>query len=53
MAYGGFKDLARWTASDKVLSEKAFRIAKNTKYDGYERGLPSMVYNFFDKKSKV
>ena len=53
MAYGDFKDLARRTASDKVLRGKAFSIAKNPKYDGYQRGLASMVYKFFDKKSKV
>ena len=51
MAYGDFKDLARKTASDKVLRVKAFNIAKNPKYDGYQRGLASMVYKFFDKKS--
>ena len=47
MAYGDFKDLARRTASDKVLRDKAFNIAKNLKYDGYQRGLASMVYKFF------
>ena len=52
MAYGDLKDLARRTASDKVLRDKAFNIAKNPKYDGYQRGLASMVYKFFDKKSK-
>ena len=52
MAYGDFKDLKRRTASDKVLRDKAFNIAKNSKYDGYQRGLASMVYNFFDKKSE-
>ena len=52
MAYGDFKDLARRTASDKVLRDKAFNIAKNPKYDGYQRGLASMVYKVFDKKSK-
>ena len=52
MAYGDFKDLARRTASDKVLRDKAFNIAKNPKYDGYQRGLASMVYKFFDKKSQ-
>ena len=52
MAYEDFKDLARRTASDKVLRDKAFNIAKNPKYDGYQRGLASMVYKFFDKKSK-
>ena len=52
MAYEDFKDLARRTASDKVLRDKAFNIAKNPKYDGYQRGLASIVYKFFDKKSK-
>ena len=51
MAYGNFKDLARRTASDKVLRDKAFNIAKNPKYNGYQIGLASMIYNFFDKKS--
>ena len=50
MAYGDFKDLKRRTSSDKVLRAKAFNIAKNPKYDRYQRGLASMVYNFFDKK---
>ena len=44
MAYGDFKDLTRRTASDKILHGK--------KYDGYQRGLASMVYKFFDKKKK-
>ena len=52
MAYGGFRDLARRTASDKTLRDKAFNIAKIPKYDGYQRGLASMVYKFFDEKSK-
>ena len=47
MAYGDFKDLARRWAFDKVLRDKAFNIAKNPKYDGYQRGLASMVYDFF------
>ena len=47
MAYGYFKDLTRRTASDKILRDKAFNIAKNPKYDGYQRGLASMVYKFF------
>ena len=51
MAYGDVKDIKRRTASDKILRDKAFNIAKNPKYDGYQRGLASMVYNFFDKKS--
>ena len=51
MAYGKSKDLAKTTQSDKVLRYKAFRIASDPKYDGYERGLASMVYKIFDKKS--
>ena len=51
MAYGDFKDLARRTASDKVLRDKAFNIVKIPKYDGYQRGLASFVYKCFDKKS--
>ena len=49
MAYGDFKDLARGTASDKVLGDRAFNIDKNLKYDEYQRGLASMIYKFFDK----
>ena len=52
MAYGKYKNLERRTQSDKVLKGKAFEIANNSKYDGYQRGLTSMVYSFFDKKSK-
>ena len=52
MAYGNFKNLKRRTASDKILRDKAFNIAKNPKYDGYQRGLASMVYKSFDKKPK-
>ena len=48
--YGDFKDLKRRTQSDKVLKNKAFAIASNPKYDGYQRGLASVVYKFFDKK---
>ena len=51
MAYGDFKDLAGRIASDKFLRDKAFNIAKNSRYDGYQRGLASMVYKFFDEKS--
>ena len=51
MANEDFKDLPRRTASDKILRDKAFNIGKNPKYDGYQRGLASMIYKFFDKKS--
>ena len=52
MAYGDFKHLKRRTFSDNILRDKAFNIARNPEYDGYQRGLASMVYKFFDKKSK-
>ena len=50
MAYGDFKDLARRTAADKVLKDKAFNIAKDPIYDGHQRGLASIFYKSFDKK---
>ena len=52
MAYGKYQDLEKRTRSDKVLKDKAFAIANNPKHDGYQRGLASMVYKIFDKKSK-
>ena len=53
MAYADFKDLVKRTASDTVLRDKAFNIAKNPKYDGYQKVLLlSMVDKFFDKKKK-
>ena len=52
MVYGDFKDLAKRTIGDKVLRDKGFKIASDQKYGGYQRGLASMVYNFFDKKSR-
>ena len=51
MAYGDFKNLRKRTAADNVLRDKAFNIAKNPKCDGYQRGLASTVYKFFDKKA--
>ena len=51
MAYSKPRDLAKRTQSDKVLRNKAFKIASDPKYDGYQRGLASMVYNYFDKRS--
>ena len=44
MAYGKSKDLTERTRSDKVLGDKAFKIASDPKYDGYQRGLASMVF---------
>ena len=52
MAYGDFKDLAKTTTADKVLKDKTFNIAKDPKYDRYQRGLGRMVYQFFDRKTK-
>ena len=49
MVYAKSKDLVK--ISEKVLKDKAFKIPSNPKYDGYQRGLASMVYKFFDKKS--
>ena len=52
MAYGAFKNLAKRTIADKVWRDKAFKIASDQKYDGYQRGLASMVCKFFNKKSQ-
>ena len=49
-AYSDSKDLTKRTTTDKISKNKAFDIAKDPKYDGYQRGLASMVYNFFDSK---
>ena len=51
MAYGKSKHLIKRTKSVKILKDKAFKIAINPNYDGYQKGLDSMVYKFFDKKS--
>ena len=51
MTYGKTKYLAKRTRTDKVLKDKVFKTASDPKYDGYQRGLSSMVYMFFDKKS--
>ena len=53
MAYGKTKDLVKRTESDKVLKDKGFKIASDPKYDGCQRGLASMAYRFFDKKSAL
>ena len=49
-AYSDSKDLTKRTVADKILKNKAFDIAKDPKYDGYQRGLASLVYKFFDSK---
>ena len=53
MTYGDFKKLLRRTIVDKILLDKAFNIANFLKYDGYQRGLASMVYKFFDRKTAL
>ena len=50
MAYGKTKDLVERTQSDKALKNTAFKIASNLKYDGYQRGLASMVYKLLIKR---
>ena len=52
LVFRDLKDLAKITASDKVLRDKAFNFAENPNYDEYKRSLVSMVYKFFDKKTK-
>ena len=52
MAYGKYKELEKRVKSDKVLKDKSFEIANDPNYDGYQRGLASMVYKVFDKKLK-
>ena len=49
MAYSKYKHLTNTTESDRVLRDKAFKIASNAKYDGYERRLASMVYIYLCK----
>ena len=51
-AYSNGKDLTKRTAADKVLRDKAFNITKDPKYDGYQKGLASMLYNFLIKNQK-
>ena len=53
MVYEYFKDLPRKTAYNKLLRDKLYNIAKNPKYNGYQRGLDSMVYKFFDQNSTI
>ena len=53
IANGDFKYFARRATCDKILCDEAFNIAKILNYDGYPRGLPSTVYNFFDEKTST
>ena len=43
--------MAKWTISDKIVKDRAYEINRNAKSDRYQRGLVSMVYKFFDKKT--
>ena len=51
MVYGNFENFTKRAASDKILHDEAFNVAKNPKYDEYQRGIASMVYKLFDKKN--
>ena len=51
--YSDRKDLAKRTISEKILKDRAYEIAGNQKYDEYQRALASMVYRFFDKKTRL
>ena len=53
MIYWNIKHLARRTTSDQILPDKAFNIAKNSNFDGYQRGFASVVQKFFDKNSTL
>ena len=48
--YNKYKDLKGRAQSDIVLKSKAYEIAANPKYNGYERGLAAMVYKFFNER---
>ena len=50
-AYFDSKDLVKRAISDKILKDRVYKIARNPKHNGYQRGLASMVYNFFDEKT--
>ena len=51
MVHWGFKGLNRRTASDKLLRDKVFNVVKNPKYDKYQGGIASIIYQFFNKKT--
>ena len=52
VAYGAYKDLPIKTADDKLLRDRAFQIADNQEFGGYQQGVASVIYKFFDKKSR-
>ena len=51
MVFGDFKDFSRMTAPHKLSSGKAFNMAKNPRFNSYQRELASMIYQLFDLKS--
>ena len=51
--YSDSKDLAKRTVSDKILKDRAYEVARNHNYDGYQRALATIFYKFFDKKNKI
>ena len=52
-AYSDSKGLSKRTTSDKIVKDRAYEIARNRGYDGYQRALASMVYKFFDKNTEL
>ena len=50
-AYSDSKDLAKEATWDKILTDRAYEIARNHKYHGYQRALASMIYKIFDEKT--
>ena len=52
MAHGRYKDLTKRTQSDKFLRNRAYKIVYNPNHNDYERALVSMIYRFFEKKTK-
>ena len=50
--YAEYKDRAHRRQSDIVLKNKALKIATDPRVNGYQRGLASMVYKFFDERTK-
>ena len=51
--YSDSKDFAKRIIPDKILKDKAYEIAINPKYDGYQRGLASRLHKIFDKKNRI
>ena len=51
-AYAKYKDRLNRKQSDIVLKNKALKIATDPRVNGYQRGLASMVYKFFNERTK-